>query len=315
MSFDEVQFSTRISEGSRGGPAFDVDIVTVDSQREYRNLRNTRPRHRYDVSYGVQTWAELMEIREFFFARRGALTGFRYQDWSDYTTAADGFSAPSATDQPLGTGDGTTTTFPLAKVYEQSGPSPFTRRITKPQAGTVLAAIDGTPTSAFTVDTSAGTLDFNTAPGVGEALAWGGRFDVPVRFEADAQNGLNISLASFNSGDIPSITLLELVEGDGVAQRVTNYGETSAVFVDEYQIPTNAAFIQRLSGNASGTVLLPDPTAQIPGGPYFLIVNAGSNAFSVETASEVVVSSVAADAAVLMFIRGDGETGEGWYGR
>ena len=111
-------------------------------------------------------------------------------------------------DQSLGAGDGTRSRFDILKTYG-SNFAPYARRITKPVAGSVLVAIDGAvlPSAGYTVDTVAGTIQFQSAPHAGAAVTAGFQFDVPVRFDTDK---LEVNLAGFRHGAIPAIPLIEI---------------------------------------------------------------------------------------------------------
>jgi uncharacterized protein (TIGR02217 family) len=115
------------------------------------------------------------------------------------------------TDQPIGSGDGATTTFQLVKTYGGSY-APYQRPIAKPVVGSVRVAVDGVETgegSAFTCDPVTGVIAFlpGHAPGAGAAVTAGFLFDVPVRFDTDY---LEVDLSAFAAGAIPKIPLLEI---------------------------------------------------------------------------------------------------------
>jgi uncharacterized protein (TIGR02217 family) len=203
MSFHEIQFPTSIAFRSSGGPQRKTEIVTLGSGYEERNAVWANSRRRYDVGYGVKTLDDLHAVIAFFEARMGRLYGFRFKDFADFKSCAPG---ADVADQPLGTGDGTTTDFQLAKIYA-SGSASWSRTIAKPVSGTAVAAVDGTETSV-TVDTASGIVTFASAPGAGTALTAGFEFDTPVRFDTDR---LAIDLASFNAGEIPSIPIVEIL--------------------------------------------------------------------------------------------------------
>ena len=200
--FHDIRFPTNISLRSGGGPERRTRIVTLASGFEERNTPWALSRRRYDAGYGVRSLDDIHAVIAFFEARRGRLHGFRWKDWTDHKSCP-----PSATlaptDQPIGTGDGTTATFPLTKTYA-SGPAAETRPITHPVAGTITAAIDATPAP---VTTENGTITFATPPPSGAQITAGYEFDVPVRFDTDR---LDIDLAGFEAGDIPSIPLIEI---------------------------------------------------------------------------------------------------------
>jgi uncharacterized protein (TIGR02217 family) len=118
--------------------------------------------------------------------------------------------APSATDQPLGTGDGAATRFALVKFYG-TGADAYHRQIRKPVAGTLRVAVDGPERFApdFSFDEATGEVVFaeGAKPGAGQAVTAGYEFDVPVRFDTER---IAISLKAFKAGQIPSIPLIEV---------------------------------------------------------------------------------------------------------
>jgi len=100
-------------------------------------------------------------------------------------------------DQLLGVGDGQTSDFQLIKSYG-AGSEPQQRPITRPRAETLLVSVDGTPVLNWSLGTT-GRLTLTSAPS----------FDVPVRF---AEDRIDVSAVNFNSGEAPSIALIELRE-------------------------------------------------------------------------------------------------------
>ena len=206
MNFHEIQFPTAIAMHSTAGPVRKTEIVTLGSGYEERNAVWANSRRNYDVGYGVKTLDDIYAVIAFFEARMGRLTGFRLQDFSDCKSCAPG-AGIAASDQAIGTGDGTTTAFQLVKTYA-SGPSSWTRQIKKPVSGSVTVAVGGVPqTSGVTVDSTTGIVTFATAPATGAAITAGFSFDTPVRFDTDS---LAINLANFQAGEIPSIPIVEI---------------------------------------------------------------------------------------------------------
>lgn len=201
---DDVIFPTAISRGSSGGPDWYVEVTELASGAEERNTPHSAPIRRYDARWAVRSEEELYEITSLYHIAMGPLRGFRMLDWTDYKSCSPS-NAPAAIDQALGTGDGSTVTFELNKVYSVGAHS-HTRRISKP-FGPVLVAIDGVAQgSGFTADTTAGTVTFDAAPVAGQLLTWGGEFHVPVRFDG----ALDLMELHGKYGDIPSIPLKEL---------------------------------------------------------------------------------------------------------
>lgn len=141
----------------------------------------------------------MQAVLAFFEERRGRFHSFLWRDALDHSS--NGW-------QPLGTGDGATTAFPLLKTYGASF-DPYLRPISKPVAESVVVAVNGTPTIAIGVDDATGIVTFDVAPGGGAVLTASFEFDVPVRFDIDR---LDIELSSFDAADVPSIPLVEVCE-------------------------------------------------------------------------------------------------------
>lgn len=205
-NFHETLFPLDISLNAEGGPVRKTDIVTLVSGHEERNAQWAGSRRSWNAGYGVKSMADIEKVTAFFEARRGRLYGFRFRDPFDHQSSAYG-KATTPLDQIVGTGDGTSLAFNLSKTYENGGAS-YARRIAKPVAGSVMAAIDGVETAAFTEDETTGALTFAVAPPAGAAITAGFVFDCPARFDTDA---LRINLAAFRAGDIPSIPLIEVL--------------------------------------------------------------------------------------------------------
>ncbi|SNR22635.1 TIGR02217 family protein [Paracoccus sediminis] len=206
MAFHEVRFPDNISRGARGGPERRTQIVELASGAEERNASWANSRRRYDVAYGIRRADDLAAVVAFFEARNGRLHGFRFKDWADFKSSLPS-QTPGPSDQPIGTGNGTTTLFQLTKRYT-SGAQSWTRAITKPVTGTVTIALNGTPqASGWSVSTSTGLITFTTAPALGVAITAGFEFDVPVRFDTDA---LDVTLDLERLGSITSIPLVEI---------------------------------------------------------------------------------------------------------
>ena len=207
MAFDEIRFPVAISRGSSGGPERRTEIVTTASGREERNTRWASSKRRYNAGFGVKSLNDIHAVVAFFEERRGRLHAFRWKDHADFKSCSPQ-DAIATTDQLIGSGDGVTATFQLVKRYG-SGLRDHVRLIEKPVAGSVVIAVNGAPTSAFTLDATTGLITFSggSIPGVGEQVTAGFAFDVPVRFDTDQ---LSINLQNFAAGDIPEIPVVEV---------------------------------------------------------------------------------------------------------
>lgn len=208
--FHDVRFPTAISRASQGGPERRTDVVVLGSGAEERNARWADSRRTYNAGWGVKSLDDLHAVIAFFEERRGRLHAFRWRDPADCKSCPPQ-SAPTALDQTIGTGDGSTAIFQLVKTYGSSF-NPWARAIKKPVAGSVLIAVAGalqTPGVAYTLDATTGLVTFLSGhiPAAAAAISAGFEFDVPVRFDTDK---LEINLQGFHHGAIPSIPLVEV---------------------------------------------------------------------------------------------------------
>lgn len=196
MSFFETRFPTDISGGAQGGPMRVTDVVTLRSGFEETNSIWQHSLRKWDASFGVKKANDLHAVLEFWEAMGGRRHQFRWKDHADYKSCAPR-TAVSATDQQIGVGDGSTTTFQLVKRYAASTAS-YSRPIRKPVTGTVEISIDdATQGSGWVVDSATGIVVFTTAPAVGEVIKAGFEFDVPVRFNNDF---LSTQLEAYHGG-------------------------------------------------------------------------------------------------------------------
>lgn len=207
--FHEVRFPLRLSLTASGGPMRRTDIVNLSNGREVRNARFAGSRRAYDAGSGIRSVADLHAVLEFYEARGGGLHGFRFRDPVDWKSCPPG-ETPDRLDQRIGTGDGVTAMFQLARIYGDAAAS-FRREIAKPVAGSVVLAVAGVavPAADVVVDTVTGRVTFQPGhvPAAGAAVTAGFEFDVPVRFDAER---IDISLQGFQAGRIPTIPLLEI---------------------------------------------------------------------------------------------------------
>lgn len=196
-NFHEVRFPEDIAYGSSGGPEYSTDVIITHGGNEKRNINWEEARCRYNVAYGVQTQTQLDTLIAFFRARKGRAYGFRLKDWADYQMSG----------QAIGTGDGTTTSFQLQKIYASGGVNE-TRLITKPVTGTVAVYVDDVAQAGgWSVDTTTGIITFDSAPLMDEVITADCAFDVPVRFDTDQ---LSATISDYGSYGLNEVTLIEL---------------------------------------------------------------------------------------------------------
>jgi uncharacterized protein (TIGR02217 family) len=200
-AFHEVRLPARLAFGSTGGVERKTEVVTLASGYERRASPWAHGRRRYLIGAGVRSLDDAAALVAFFEARRGRLYGFRFKDFADFKSCAPS-AAVAATDQAIGVGDGVATAFQLTKAYGD-----VAREVRKPVAGTVVAAVDGVPTLAFTVDTTTGVITFAAPPANGAEVTAGFEFDTPVRFDTDR---IDVTLEGFEAGRVVAAPLIEV---------------------------------------------------------------------------------------------------------
>ena len=193
QAFDDVLFPLALGREAEVTPGFSTAILTSAGGREARNAAWAEARTTYDVGPGIRSAEDIATLLGFFRARMGPARGFRLRDPFDSIGA----------DEAIGTGDGVTRRFALARHY--GGQS---RRITRPVAGSVSVKVAGLAVTGFALEPG-GWLLFDTAPAKGAAIAASFIFDVPVRF---AEDRLSTTLAGFRAGAAASVPLVEVRE-------------------------------------------------------------------------------------------------------
>jgi len=207
QAFDDVPYPLALGLAASVHPEFSTTVAVTASGFERRNALWSDARLRFDVGPGVRSETELGELIAFFRARRGPARGFRLRDPTDFSS--NGMTgAPTMLDQVLGSGDGVHSAFPLVKRYGE-GDEAQVRRITRPDAATLLVSLDGVARPDGWSLAPGGVLQFDNAPASGVLVRAGFLFDVPVRF---AEDRLDISGATFAAGEAPSVPLIEIRE-------------------------------------------------------------------------------------------------------
>ena len=199
MEVDNVRFPLEIETGMKGGPRFNVTVWTTGSGTEFRNLNSPRSpgRWSFDVGpYDTDVPQNAIDtVVEMFWAARGKLYGFLLRDWVDYR----------ATNQPLLAVPDTPDTYQLVRVYD-NGVRTATRKITRPEQGTVVVYNSGVPIAA-TIDYENGRI--TVAEGTEETLTADYQFFVPVRFDVD---DLDIEVILDGLKDLKGVTVSEILE-------------------------------------------------------------------------------------------------------
>jgi hypothetical protein len=141
QAFDDIPYPLALGRDATVTPEFSTSVSVTASGFERRNSLWSNARLRFDVGPGIRSEHELGELLAFFRARRGAARGFRLRDPSDYSSNSM-TGTPVASDQLLGTGNGTIASFNLVKRYG-GGADAQVRRITRPVTGSVIVSVGG----------------------------------------------------------------------------------------------------------------------------------------------------------------------------
>jgi len=220
MAFIESpRFPTDIRFGSLSGPTMSTDIVSTGGGVEHRNANWDLPLYRFQAGYAVKTRTVALQVYELFLVVQGRFGGFRVQDAWDYSSASDGVSTPTDTDQEIGIGNNSEVHFQLIKTYTKGGLS-LARKITKPVPSVIVlikvggvAKIEGVD---YTVDYTTGLVTFTAPVPNASVITAGFEFDVPCRFDTDDLSHLQFQLStSGGEGDIVSYADIPLVEDRG----------------------------------------------------------------------------------------------------
>ena len=227
--FDDVIMPSRVRFGSSSVPLTSTQQVFLTSGYRKANQRWSQKLHRLRLIYARDIQA-IHDILKIWHALEGPANTGLVRDWSDWNTTngrmeSGNESLITAFDQPLQNtndnsfvGDGTTATFQMVKRYLVGATAVHTRTITKPQNGTIKAAVDsvevtegGSPDD-FTVNYATGVVTFANPPGGGVSptavpVEWGGAFRIPFHFLED--EGFIERLRNPKVSALPGIELME----------------------------------------------------------------------------------------------------------
>lgn len=174
------RLSRNIEVGAIARPRYMTDVITTDGGYEVRNQRWSYPlfEFEFNIEPGNRRPGSgddgLREFINLFHAAAGRYDTFRFRDWGDYQGSGEN----------IGTGDGVTDEFQLYRIY-QRGAITRLRKITRPDANTVTAYVNGVATALSTVDDETGIITFSSPPAAGRQITADFEFDLPVRFDSD----------------------------------------------------------------------------------------------------------------------------------
>lgn len=196
--FRNASFPPEFAYGAAGGPEFATDLFTSPGGWEARQSHWPVRRGRWTVTFQNRSQAEIAPLLHFFRAvAMGRGYSFRFRDFTD-----------AQFNNTIALGDGTTTAFQLMKRYENGGLSLYVPLV-KPDAATLIVAVNGVQTVAYTLDALTGIVTFPTPPVSGAVVAAAGEFDRMVRFAEDTLSLTCVAPGVFSSA---GIELVEVVD-------------------------------------------------------------------------------------------------------
>jgi hypothetical protein len=202
---------------------------------------------------------------------------------------------PSATDVLIGTGDGSEDTFQLRKLFKP-GTYQVAKNILRPINGTVLVSVDGvtkTETTHYTVNYNTGVVTFTggNEPGAGLLVKAGCEFYTQARFAEELDAVFEISADFFDAGTVPSIPLVEDIDGGAIREDFIFLGGVNdgTVGVDVTLTGTTDRTRLITPSGAGINVIVDDPTTLVRGGPQYVVNNgSGSNTLTVKYGATTV---------------------------
>lgn len=315
MGFHEdARFPTKLAAGSRFGQRHHTSVVSNQSAYSQRTPKLDMPLIVADVSSALTSTDGANELLRFFTARQGATYGFRFPHPFDRSSAANDRSDDIAnTNQRLGIGDGATRRFQIRKSVSSGGITRL-KTITKPVAGTVIAAIDRIATTAFDADPTTGEVLFFSPPQLDSVITCGYLYDIPMRFDESVEESMMIGYQPADNALMPTVELVE--------ERFVDVTHGEFFFGGSHVVESMDTIVQMsvlrgrvvdLRPTRTGlSARLPDFTELPTGGPHFYVNNrSDTTPFNIHDFDGVDLASIApAETKQVLLV--DGPTGKRW---
>lgn len=185
-------------------PNYLVKITSREGGYERRDRKWARPLIKFTgVPLGDRPQKDIEQVLYFWHAMGGMWSGFRFKDQSDYKSCTLD-ATPEPGDMPIVPSGDSPVSYRLIKQY-RAGSTIQEREITRPVGSTIRVANEvGVEQHDFTIDEANGLL---TKGGTftGTPTAWGGEFEVWVRFDAQ----FNPSFSTYQIMNV-SVSLAEI---------------------------------------------------------------------------------------------------------
>lgn len=323
MGFLEVDSPSASRYGSKGGPGFNTQIIELPSGAEERIIRWATDRPRFEGVHKDMTLEELRSWRDLYLITHGAGHGFRHKNWFDYASTSSGRTwgptpqSVSHQDQVIGTGDGSTTVFQLAKTYTY-GAFTYVKQIMKPVESSVVVALGITQQlSGWTLDATTGRITFTSAPSVGVQVRAGFEYAEPVRFDGPIDAWMDVSIDGWDAASIDSIPLIGLVN-EAASTDLRYFGGAANLgdLEDDVSITLNTGAVITGAPIVPGLKLfLPDGKSIPKGLGHFKFKNDGTEDWSIRNSADAEVLLIPASSCGLVSFGIDSAGNGVWIGR
>lgn len=198
-----IRFPDNLPYGCISTPLYSTMIAGSGGGWESRFAAFPAARRRWVLNLPNCRWGWLEPVIALFLLSGGRHGTFRLKDFADYV----------ATDQYLGTGNGSNQIFQLVKNYAQ-GSTTIIRNLIRPVSGTVVVHTysaggvqDADPSVSVNYDT--GKVTLTPAPTTGHVVRASCQFDCLARFDVDS---LIISPSGPLTGQITNMNMVEVLE-------------------------------------------------------------------------------------------------------
>ena len=196
-TFLELQLDPLVSQGTKGGLAFNTLIVANPTRSEQRYQQQSRGYWKLSLNLLDKSKTQMQAIQNHFEAVRGKTYGWRFRNYRNYIALNEPIPLLDSTHLQLvktRTTGGIVTVEAIRKP-DMALPITITRNSTPfPSAGN------------WTLDTTTGIVTF-VASQTGNLFSWSGQHDMAARFDVD---DFGATWSDFDIFDWDSINIMEI---------------------------------------------------------------------------------------------------------
>lgn len=196
-TFLELQLDPLVSQGTKGGLAFNTLVVANPTRAEQRFQQQSRGYWKLTINLLDKSKVQMQAIADHFEAVRGKTYGWRFRNFRNYIATNEPVPLIDATHMQLiktRTKGGITTVESIRKP-DMTLPITLTRN-----GSSFLSA------GNWSLDTTTGIVTF-LASQTGNNFTWSGQHDMAARFDVD---DFGATWTDFDIFDLDSINVMEI---------------------------------------------------------------------------------------------------------